>query len=87
MCIYAYIIPKNGGSGERIWRTSQREPQTNILEAWGSRMYEIVTGDKDALKKTWKALPRAIAEVLGQSSAVEKEDMKRLVEFFEDAFH
>jgi len=84
---YAYITPKHGGSGECVWNTSQREPQDNIMEAWGSRIYEIVTKDRNALKKTWEALPKAIAKVLGQRSEVQKDDMKRLVEFFEVAFH
>lgn len=83
---YAYIIPKRPGSGERVWRTSQREQCEQVMEAWGARVYEIVTRDKNALEKTWIALPKAVEEVLGQKSLIRKKDMKRLAEFFRQAF-
>ena len=84
---YAYIIPKKPGSGEKVWKTSQREPNDKIIEVWGYRIYEIVTGDKKALKKMWDALPIVIEKVLEKKSAIQKKDMKKLVEFFQQTFH
>jgi len=86
LAYYAYIIPKKSGSGEKIWKTSQRKSNDKIIEAWGSKIYEIVTGDKNALENTWKALPKAIEQVLGQKSVISQKDMKKLVGFFQQTF-
>lgn len=80
---YAYIIPKKPSSGEKIWNPSQRDPNENILEAWGSKVYEIVTGDPKSLKKTWKALPIAINDIFNQKNPLTDEDYKIIEEFFE----
>ena len=80
---YAYIVPEKASSGELIWKTSQREPNSHIHKAWGSKVYEIVTGDKSALEKTWKALPHSINDKYKLSS----DDTQKLLEFFEAAFH
>lgn len=79
---YAYIIPKNPGSGERIWKPAQRTPNQSILEAWGCRVYEIVTGDGEALIKTWKILPLAISDLIKSKHNLSKEDKKQLITFF-----
>ena len=80
---YAYIVPKKMGSGEQIWKTSQREPHIHIFEIWGARVYELVTGDEQALQKTWKALPKAIDDRYKLSPS----DRQQLLEFFQAAFH
>lgn len=79
---YAYITPKKPGSGERVWKTSQREPHERIKEVWGFKVYEMVTGDKKALGKVWRALPLAIRDVIKSKHKLSKEDMKKLVELF-----
>lgn len=79
---YAYIIPKKPGSGEKVWSPSQRKPNKNILEAWGKKVYEIVTGDPDSLEKTWKALPIAINDIFKQENPLQKEDYEIIEEFF-----
>lgn len=81
---YAYIIPKNPGSGEKIWKVSQRDPNKNILEAWGFRIYEIVTGDKKSLFKTWEALPIAINDLINSKENYSKEDKEKLLNFFNE---
>jgi hypothetical protein len=83
---YAYIIPKVPGSGEKVWMTSQRQPHPRILEAWGKRIYEIVAGDSKALEKTWMALPKAIADVIGNGNSINSEDLAKLTRLFQSAF-
>ncbi len=83
---YAYIIPKRPGGGERVWETAQRRPHHRIKEAWGFRVYEIVTGDRTALEKTWKALPRAIQEVTNSSFVLSANDKEKLLELFRTTF-
>lgn len=83
---YAYIIPAKPGSGEKVWKTSHREPNPRIIEAWGKRIYEVVTGDSESLKKTWQALPKAIVKVLGNKNLINKKDMQKLIKVFQSAF-
>jgi len=79
---YAYIIPANGTSGERRWTISGKSHE-RIWEAWGSRVYEIVTGDANALKNTWKALPVAINDVLSSNLTFNEDDKKKISNIFE----
>ncbi len=82
---YAYILPKNPGSGEKIWKTSRREPNKRILEAWGARVYEIVTRDSEALNKVWNALPIAIKDLLNSDFTISNDDEKNLLKLFESS--
>jgi len=79
---YAYIIPKRPSSGERIWKPSQREPHQQIKEAWGARVYEIVTEDKESLKKTIQAIPTAIKDLTKNQHKLSKEDKAIIEEIF-----
>jgi hypothetical protein len=82
---WAYIIERDGSSGESPWVYLGRN-NPKIKKIWGSNVYQLVTGDKQALEKVWKVLPTAISDVLGSKQNISSEDMKKLVEFFKSAF-
>lgn len=82
---WAYIIEKDGSSGESDWNYLGNNNPC-IKKIWGANVYEIVTGDKKALEETWRALPKAISNIIGKEHKIESEDMKKLVEFFQSAF-
>ena len=80
---WAYIINKKNSSGEKIWIYKKRKDK-RIRRIWGSKVYETITGDPQALKDTWIALPIAIKDLLGKN--ISKEDMQKLLEAFQDIF-
>ncbi|MFT4311603.1 MAG: Eco47II family restriction endonuclease [Candidatus Woesearchaeota archaeon] len=80
---YAYILPKKPSSGERVWNPSQRSSKVNILEAWGGRVYEIVTQKSDSLEQVYKALPIAIATVLQNKRKITRFEKQKLKELFD----
>ena len=49
-------------------------------------MYELIKGKKDALEKTWIALPIAINDVLSNTGKISSKDMNELRIWFKDAF-
>lgn len=81
---YAFIIPKRPSSGEKIWNPSRREPNPQIKEIWGSKIYEIVTGDKDALQKVIDAIPKAIKDITKTKHALSKKDEDIITEIFKE---
>ena len=83
---WAYIIEKDNSSGERIWVKKGRSDNEKIRKIWGSKVYEIITGNKLALKKTWEALPLVIKDLFSDKIKISTADMKRLQELFEKAF-
>ena len=82
---WAYIIEKDGSSGESDWNYLG-ENLPNVKKIWGANVYEKVTQDVKSLEKTWKVLPLAIAETCGKKHKIDKNDMKKLIEFFKSAF-
>ena len=82
---YAYISPKNGTSGEEEWRIKHRKPNPRIRKVWGSKVYETITGDPLALKKTWGKLPSAINEILGTDFTFNDSDQKKITKIFQNA--
>jgi len=82
---WAYIIEKDGSSGESEWNYLGKN-NSKIRKVWGSNVYELVTGDKYALEKTWKVLPSAISDILKSKYDLTKEDRDKLVQFFKSAF-
>jgi len=81
---YAYITAKNGTSGERVWRVSQRSENPRIMEIWGSKVYELITGKSSSLEKTWSALPTAITDLI--PNATLNGDEQTFKKFFNDSF-
>ena len=47
------------------------------------KVYELVTGDPHALKKTFRAIPIAINDILGTKKEFSKED-KKIIKEYED---
>lgn len=83
---YAYVTPAKPSSGEKVWKTSQRDPDKKIREAWGLRVYEIVTGDKESLKKTFQALPIAIQDTLKRKNNLKGKELETVRMAFEKTF-
>ena len=79
---WAYIISKNNDSGEKIWEKKGRKTNDKIRRIWGAKVYELVTNDKNALKKTWEALPLAISDYFKGQVKISATDMKSLVGLF-----
>lgn len=82
---WAYIVPKKTGDyGNEPWAYSNKgdkhlNPQ--IRKVWGKSVYELVTGNPNALEETWKALPSAIGEVIDLEMQFNGQDKKLLVDF------
>ena len=47
------------------------------------KVYELVTGDPHALKKTFRAIPIAINDILGTEREFSQED-KKIIKEYED---
>ena len=80
----AFLIEKNGTSGEKIWEYKTKSIP-NIKKIWGSKVYALVTNNDDALKKTWDAMPIAINEIVEKKSDL-SEDYDLLLAHFQNAF-
>ena len=84
---WGIIIGSSGRSGESIWKKKGRTDNPRIKKIWGKNVYELITGDSDALKKVWEALPDAIVELQKDGlvlSGKEKQEIES--EFFNSAF-
>lgn len=77
---WAYVISKNYKSECRVWKYQQREDE-RIKRISGDRLYAMITGDPQALEKTFNAIPKAIVEILGEDYQLTKEDEKLQVEY------
>jgi len=82
---WAYIVEKNGSSGESEW-IYRGNNNPSIKKIWGNKIYELITGQPDALEKTWLALPLAIKDIRGQKAKISDADMEELKQWFKDAF-
>lgn len=83
---WAYVINKDYKSEDRVWQYQQRNDE-RIRRISGDKLYEMITGDSDALKKTFNAIPKAINELLGKDydlSDIDKETMKKFNEYIFD---
>jgi len=83
---WAYIVAKDGSSNEEVWNFNHATINSDsIKKIWGSNVYQLVTGDSNALEKTWNALPKAISDVIEHDKDI-AEDMDELKQWFADAF-
>jgi len=82
---WGFILSKRGDSGETILSANDRT-NPRIKKIWGSKFYELVTNDPNALSDTWKALPKAIKDIQSEARNFTGEDKKRLKYFFKSAF-
>ncbi len=85
MAYWAYIVERDGSSGESPW-SYRGENNPRIRKIWGGKVYELVTGDTMSFGKTWRTLPAAINDVIGKRNAISEENIRKLVKFFEDSF-
>ncbi len=61
---WGYIVAKNPIGGEAQWSYKKNRKtisHPNLYKAWGSRVYEIVTGNPAHLRETWLVLNRELA--------------------------
>ena len=82
---WAFVIEKNGTSGESEW-VYLGDNNPKLKKIWGSKLYELITGKQDALEKTWIALPIAIKDILKDRKNISSSDMKELQNWFKDGF-
>ncbi|MFP4402710.1 MAG: Eco47II family restriction endonuclease [Candidatus Nanoarchaeia archaeon] len=82
---WGLIVPSNGKAEEIIW-VKNGERIDNLKKATGEKVYEIVTGNSENLKKVWLALPKAIAYIKNQDLSLTEEQQKELLEFYKYAF-
>ena len=82
---WAYIIDKDGSSGEASWNYLG-DNNHKIKRVWGARVYSLVTGDSNALERTWESLPNAISDLLGKEHKLNPNEMVKLIQFFKSAF-
>lgn len=82
---WAYVIEKNGTSGESEWNYLG-DNNIKIRKIWGAKLYEMITGVEDALEKTWIALPVAINDLISTTSSISSADKDELKKWFKDAF-
>ena len=87
---WAYVISHNYKSQESIWEYSRtindekikfNNPQ--IRKISGDKLYEMITGDKDALEKVCRAIPLSIKNIKeNEEDCISPEDMATLNEFY-----
>lgn len=77
---WAYVISKNYKSECRVWKYQQREDE-RIKRISGDKLYEMITGDPQALEKTFDAIPKAIVEILSEDYRLSKDDEKLKMEY------
>lgn len=82
---WGFIVGNKGESGEGVWEYGPMHDD-KIRQAWGAKVYEIVTGDANALRKVWEALPKAISDLTKSDYKINEIDQKKLLRFFEETF-
>jgi len=87
ICYWAYLVSENGKVHDRIWwpYTNARERNENIRRLSGKRIYGLVTGDDNNLKKVLDVLPNAIKNICGTNHLIGN-DVTFLNEWFADGF-
>lgn len=62
---WGYVVNKNYKSEDRVWVYHGRKDE-RIRRISGDKVYKLITGDDDALEKTFNAIPKAIVDILGK---------------------
>ena len=83
---WAYIISKKYKTEERVWIYKGRENE-KIRRISGDLLYEMITGDPDALEKVYEAIPKAIVDILGEDYKLLPYDEKLMKEFQRYIYH
>jgi len=82
---FAFITPKSGNSGNKVWKMKGKTTDDRVRKIWGTKVYELITGDENALSKTWDALPDAINGAMNLNHSFSQTDLKKMNEFFKYA--
>lgn len=83
---WAYIISRKYQSENRVWKYQGREDE-KIRRISGDLLYEMITGDSNALEKVYEAIPKAIVDLLGEDYKLLHYDEKLMKEFQEFIYH
>lgn len=83
---WAYIISRKYRSENRVWKYQGREDE-KIRRISGDLLYEMITGDSNALEKVYEAIPKAIVDLLGEDYKLLSYDEKLMKEFQEFIYH
>ena len=84
-CYWAHIIPRDRTSGDEVW-VFNNNSNPNIRQVWGKKVYGLVTGDDDTLEEAWRALPRAIVDVVEETEMFDETENAGVYEWFKRAF-
>lgn len=83
---WAYIISRKYRSENRVWKYQGREDE-KIRRISGDLLYEMITGDSNALEKVYESIPKAIVDLLGEDYKLLPYDEKLMKEFQEFIYH
>lgn len=83
---WAYIISRKYKSENRVWKYQGRENE-KIRRISGDLLYEMITGDPNALEKVYEAIPKAVVDLLGEDYKLLPYDEKLMKEFQEFIYH
>ena len=83
---WAYIISPKYKTEERVWSYKGRENE-KIRRISGDLLYEMITGDSDALEKVYEAIPKAVVDILGEDYKLLPYDKKLMKEFQKVIYH
>lgn len=82
---WAYIVSKDYKSEEAIWEYHGIKNE-KIRRISGDKLYELITGDSNSMKKVFEAIPKAIVNILGEDYKISKKDEKILAEYADYIF-
>ena len=91
---WAYVINKNYKSEECVWEYTRKinGEKTKIVDERirrisGDKLYELITGDKDALEKVFIAIPKAIKNIRNlENECISEEDAEIIDEYLIHVF-
>ncbi len=88
MTYWAYIVSRNYKTGEEVWHMKDTPNNERIHKIYGKKVYELITGDPDALEKLYKAIPIAIVDILGEDYRITDEKTLNIInEYRNFVFH
>ncbi|GAA5819292.1 MAG: Eco47II family restriction endonuclease [Methanobrevibacter sp. CfCl-M3] len=82
---WAFIISKDHKSVNTVWTSKNYKTDHRILKVSGNEIYKIVTGDSNALNKTFKALNLVLNDIVSEYS-LSNEDQRILSDFSNNIF-
>ncbi len=80
------IIPKNVRRYTKPFAPGKLNKRNDLQEIDGASFYELVTGDKDALKKLFECLPTVIQKIKSLSDVQGSKEMDKFTALFNNAF-